>query len=205
MAGTDEGVREVKRLIERLMIRELDNQGLSGANSTAGQTGTTGPAKVEYVEEQAGNPFPRPPAVRYKPGRYFDTRWSTDGRVEEILARLIAEERRKSPSSWKHKYLRELERGYTFAVTMSSYLYDQWKSLEGIASSEACPEDVKKGITKGVNTAEAIFEMAYEEHDRIRIEVLGLGKEDDERLARRSSRRRRAHRRRRAARTHDIT
>ena len=80
MAGTDEGVREVKRLIERLMIRELDNQGLSGANSTAGQTGTTGPAKVEYVEEQAGNPFPRPPAVRYKPGRYFDTRYLVHGR-----------------------------------------------------------------------------------------------------------------------------
>ena len=203
MAGTDEGVRELKRLIERL-IRELDNQRLTGANSTAGQTGTSGPAKIEYVEEQAGNPFPRPPAVRYKPGRYFDTRWSTDGRVEEILARLLVEERRKNPSSWKYKYLRELERGYTFAVTMSSYQYDGVKFLEGIASSEASPEDIKKDITKVVNTSQAIFEMAYEEHDRIRIEVLGLGKEDDERLARRNSRRRRAHRRR-AARTHDMT
>ena len=203
MAGTDEGVRELKRLIERL-IRELDNQRLTGANSTAGQTGTTGPAKIEFVEEQAGNPFPRPP-VAPKACGYFDTRWSTGGRVEEILARLIAEERRKSPSSWKHKYLRELERGYTFAVTMSSYQYDGVKFLEGIASSEASPEDIKKDITKVVNTSQAIFEMAYEEHDRIRIEVLGLGKEDDERLARRNSRRRRAQRRRRAARTHDMT
>ena len=203
MSSSNEDASQAERLIERL-IRELDNQRLTGANSTAGQTGTSGPAKIEYVEEQAGNPFPRPPAVRYKPGRYFDTRWSTDGRVEEILARLLVEERRKNPSSWKYKYLRELERGYTFAVTMSSYQYDGVKFLEGIASSEASPEDIKKDITKVVNTSQAIFEMAYEEHDRIRIEVLGLGKEDDERLARRNSRRRRAHRRR-AARTHDMT
>lgn len=149
------------------------------------------------MEEQAGNPFPRPPLAPKACG-YFDTRWSTGGRVEEILARLIAEERRKSPSSWKYRYLRELERGYTFAAMVSSYQYDLWKYLVEIASSEASPEDIKKDITKAVNSSKAIFEMAYEEHDRIRIEVLGLGKEDDERLARRNSRRR-------AAGTHDMT
>ena len=69
--------------------------------------------------------------------------------------------------------------------------------MEGIALSEASPEDIKKDITKGVNTLQAIFERFYEEHDRIRIEVLGLGKKE--------CRRRRAHRRRRAARTHDMT
>ena len=175
MAGTEEGVREVERFVEALrgFLGNLSIPRNSGTNPTAGQTGTTGPAKVDFVEEQEGNPFPRPSAAPSSCG-FWDTRQSTQGGVEETLARLTVEERRKSPSSWKHEYLSEVERSYTLAVAAGSYLFDVGRHFVEIASRETCPEDVKKDITKGVNSLEAVLERLFEAHGRLHLTVQSL-------------------------------
>ena len=147
-------------------------EGNSSGNSTAAQTASSGAVEIDPVREQVGNPFPRPFAAPRSFG-FWDTRQSTQGGVEEILARLVVEERRKNPGSYKGIYFAELEREHTFAVATASYLYDVASFLTALAATVTVPGQ-KSALASALESLNAVLEGAYEVHGRVHFAALGL-------------------------------